>query len=70
MSVEVAPVVLAPVHRYEQMRSVNGYSILAGVPHGRRGSYVRGCRCDDCRDAEALYNRSRDRSARPRRRAV
>lgn len=53
-----------PVRRYQQVRWVNGYRVLPGVPHGRRGSYVRGCRCDECRDAEALYSRTRPRRNR------
>jgi hypothetical protein len=29
--------------------------------HGSRSKYVAGCRCDPCRDAEALYSRNRKR---------
>ena len=29
--------------------------------HGIRATYVAGCRCDDCRDAEAVYSRTRKR---------
>lgn len=27
--------------------------------HGKRSTYVRGCRCDDCRAAHAAYERAR-----------
>lgn len=32
--------------------------------HGTRSSYTRGCRCDDCRKAEASYQRGRRKSCR------
>ena len=32
---------------------------LASGPHGTRGRYVLGCRCDDCRRANTAYARSR-----------
>ena len=34
-------------------------AVPGGAQHGTRSMYVKGCRCDDCRDAEALYNRTR-----------
>lgn len=33
--------------------------------HGTRSKYVAGCRCDPCRDAEALYSRNRQRRRCP-----
>jgi hypothetical protein len=27
--------------------------------HGTRTCYVMGCKCDECRDAEAIYSRGR-----------
>lgn len=32
--------------------------------HGTRAMYVRGCKCDDCTDAEALYSREYKRRRR------
>ena len=28
-----------------------------GRTHGRRSTYVHGCRCDACREAERVYRR-------------
>lgn len=47
---------LVGVQRHHRQRELDA-PILVGVTHGKRGTYVRGCRCDDCRDAEALYSR-------------
>ena len=32
-------------------------TVLEGVQHGTHWAYMRGCRCDDCRDAAAAYRR-------------
>ncbi len=48
-----------PVGPDTRIRSINGSRTRYGVVHGRRGSYVQGCRCDPCRDAEAAYSRAR-----------
>lgn len=31
--------------------------------HGQRGTYVGGCRCDDCREANRRYHEARRRAA-------
>ena len=48
-------------------RDQNGYSAawtgktvnVNRRTHGTRGSYVDGCRCHNCRDAQAAYARDR-----------
>lgn len=50
-----------------RIRAINGdhkLRRLAPEAHGRRSSYVMGCRCDPCRDAEATYSRERYRTRR------
>lgn len=45
------------------MKSISGikpYGALYGMEHGTIHAYTRkGCTCDDCRDAWALYHRNR-----------
>lgn len=38
-------------------------SVAAGIPHGTRNTYeYYGCRCQDCRDAEAVYRKAARRA--------
>jgi hypothetical protein len=43
------------VFRHHRQREAN-MRMLMGVEHGKRSSYVKGCRCHECRDAEAVYS--------------
>ncbi len=42
------------------------YVKLPGVKHGTRTGYVRGCKCDECTDADARYQREYRRRWRAR----
>ena len=54
-----------------RIRDLNGYGVVwTGHPlnidrrtHGIRSTYVDGCRCHPCRDAQAAYSRARYRAA-------
>ncbi len=37
-------------------------SVIARLPHGRRARYVSGCRCEECRRANTLYETQRNRA--------
>lgn len=44
------------VHRQEGQRRLRDRTPRPGLTHGIRSSYVEGCRCDPCTDAEARYS--------------
>lgn len=50
-----------PPVRRSPARYLRPRPYLHGWQHGKRGTYVKGCRCDECTDAEALYTRQRAR---------
>lgn len=55
--IEKCDLLCAPCHRARH---------AALIPHGSRGRYRRGCRCDECRGANALYRRElKRRRVRP-----
>jgi hypothetical protein len=44
-----------------------GFELMKTVRHGTRYRYAKGCRCDDCSEAERLYHRDyRLRAGGPR----
>lgn len=57
------PAVTEPVRPYSVRLRNPGPRLPASRKHGRSG-YSDGCRCDTCRDAEAIYTRERNRRRR------
>lgn len=46
------------MNKYDELRRY-----AAAKPHGTRGRYNSGCRCDECREANRMYERQRIRRA-------
>ena len=46
-------------HRDRRRNRVGVFTMLEGREHGRRGTYVDGCRCDPCTDADTRYQQTR-----------
>jgi WhiB family redox-sensing transcriptional regulator len=44
------------LHKERQRRGIT-YRTRQEVTHGTRSSYIKGCRCDDCRTAQQTYQR-------------